>query len=160
MLDIKFIRENQELVALGAKKKHISFDVSALVAVDDKRLALLAQVEALRAKQNAANEGIAKASASEREPLLTTMRAVKDELEGKDEELKKVMDEWRALMLQVPNIPDMSVPEGVSDADNQEFSTWGEKPHFTFTPKNHADIMESLGLVDFERGAKVSGFRG
>jgi len=160
MLDIKFIRDNTELVAAGAKKKHITFDVAALIAIDDKRLATLAEVEALRAKQNAANDGIAKASADEREPLLLDMRAVKQELDTKEEELKSVMEEWRALMLQVPNVPDMSVPEGASDADNQEFTTWGEKPHFSFTPKSHSELMEPLGLVDFERGSKVSGFRG
>ncbi len=160
MLDIKFIRENKELVALGAKKKHISFDVDALIAVDDKRLALLAQVEALRAKQNAANEGIAKASASEREPLLTTMRAVKQELESKEEELKKVMDEWRALMLRVPNVPDMSVPEGESELDNVVIKTWGEKTEFNFEPKDHIEIMTALGMLDIERGVKVHGFRG
>ena len=160
MLDIKFIRENKELVALGAKKKHISFDVDALIAVDDKRLALLAQVEALRAKQNAANEGIAKASASERKPLLTTMRAVKQELESKEEELKKVMDEWRALMLRVPNVPDMSVPEGESELDNVVIKTWGEKTEFNFEPKDHIEIMTALGMLDIERGVKVHGFRG
>lgn len=160
MLDIKFIRENTEIVAAGAKKKHKEFDVAALVAVDDKRLALLAQVEALRAKQNAANDGMAKASASEREALLTDLRAVKGELEAGEEELKKVMEEWRLLMLQVPNIPDMSVPEGESEENNLVIKTWGEKTEFNFEPKDHVEIMTALGMLDLERGVKVHGFRG
>jgi len=63
-------------------------------------------------------------------------------------------------MLQVPNIPDMSVPEGASDEENQEIKTWGEKTRFDFNPKNHIDIMQNLNMVDFERGSKVHGFRG
>jgi len=160
MLDIKFIRENTEIVAAGAKKKHVTFDVAALVAVDDKRLALLSQVEALRAKQNSANDEMAKASSAERDTLLADMRAVKEELESKDEELKKVMEEWRLLMLQVPNIPDMSVPEGESEEDNLVIKTWGEKTEFNFEPKDHIEIMTALGMLDLERGVKVHGFRG
>lgn len=160
MLDIKFIRENQDLVALGAKKKHVDFDVAALVALDDIRLALLSQVEALRAKQNAANEGIAKADPASREVLVVEMRTVKQELESKEEELKKVMDEWRMRMLQVPNIPDMSVPEGESELDNLVIKTWGGKTEFTFDPKDHIEIMTALGMLDIDRGVKVHGFRG
>lgn len=63
-------------------------------------------------------------------------------------------------MLQVPNIPDISVPEGESDADNKEVRVWGNKPVFSFEPKNHIELMENLNMVDFERGAKVAGFRG
>ena len=70
------------------------------------------------------------------------------------------MQEWKLLMLQVPNIPDMSVPDGDSDAENQEMKTWGEKPQFDFEPKSHIDIMTKLDMVDFERGTKVHGFRG
>ncbi|HUD04073.1 MAG TPA: serine--tRNA ligase, partial [Candidatus Paceibacterota bacterium] len=70
------------------------------------------------------------------------------------------MKEWQGLMLAVPNIPDMSVPEGVSEADNKEIKTWGEKPKFDFEPKSHIELMEKLDMADFKRGAKVHGFRG
>jgi seryl-tRNA synthetase len=70
------------------------------------------------------------------------------------------MKEWRALMVQVPNVPDISVPDGESDADNQEIRTWGEKPTFDFQPKSASELLVSLGMVDMERGAKVAGFRG
>jgi seryl-tRNA synthetase len=70
------------------------------------------------------------------------------------------MKEWQALMLAVPNIPDMSVPDGNSDADNLEVKVWGEKTSFPFEPKNHIEIMTKLGMLDLERGAKIHGFRG
>lgn len=160
MLDIKFIRENKELIKEGARKKHVDFDVEALVAVDDKRRALMTSVEAMKAKQNEVGLRIQTASPEERDFLISEMQAVKAEFQKGEEELKGVMKEWQTLMVQVPNIPDMSVPEGVSDEENQEVRVWGEIPQFPFTPKNHIDLMEKLDMVDFDRGTKVSGFRG
>jgi seryl-tRNA synthetase len=88
------------------------------------------------------------------------MRTLKDVLKQKESELEEIMKKWRAMMLTVPNIPDMSVPEGASDEDNVEVRKWGELPTFTFAPKTHIDIMEQNDMVDFERGTKTSGFRG
>jgi seryl-tRNA synthetase len=160
MLDIKFIRENSDLVALAAAKKRLSFKVENLVSVDEKRLVLLKTVEELRAKQNFSNDYISKAQAFERQELIETMRKVKDELKIKEEELDVVMKEWRLLMLQVPNIPDMSVPEGASDADNVEVKKWGDTTTLPFSSLDHITIMEKQNMVDFERGTKTSGFRG
>jgi seryl-tRNA synthetase len=160
MLDIRFIRENKELVAQAAKKKRIDFDVEKLIAADDKRKELLNRVEIKRADQNVANNAIVKATSEEREGILEKMRTLKAELEKDEEELKAVMKEWQLLMLLVPNIPDSSVPDGESDKENQEVKNWGKKPEFSFTPKNHIEIMESLNMADFERGVKVAGFRG
>ena len=81
-------------------------------------------------------------------------------MEADEAELKKVLVDWQSLMLRVPNIPDMSVPEGNSDAENKEFKVWGDKPKFDFEPKDHIELMTKLGMVDFERGSKVHGFRG
>ncbi len=160
MLDIKFIRDNKELIVEAAKKKRIPFDVEQLIALDDERVRLLGEVERVRATQNAANGAISKASESDREKLLSDMRTVKESLADGEEKLKKIMDEWRAAMLHVPNVPDMSVPDGDDDSANVEYSMWGELPQFSFTPKNHIDLMEDLHILDLERGAKVSGFRG
>lgn len=161
MLDIKFIRENKEIVDLACKKKHVKFDVSELIALDDKRRDLLAAVEKRRAEQNAANAGIAGAKTpEERAALIASMKEVKTALEADDAELKKVMVDWQNLMLRVPNVPDMSVPEGDTDADNKEIKVWGDKPQFSFEPKDHIELMTKLGMVDFERGSKVHGFRG
>ena len=160
MLDIKFIRDNADIVKAGAKKKRMTVDIDKLISVDDTRRELLKNVEDLRAKQNAANDLVAKASSEERETLISQMRAVKTELQAAEEKLKEVMHEWQLLMVQVPNIPDMSVPEGESDAYNQEIKKWGEPKEFSFDAKNHIDLMQALNMADFERGAKVAGFRG
>jgi seryl-tRNA synthetase len=160
MLDIKFIREQSDLIRLAAAKKNLSFNVDELIASDTKRLEILKVVEDLRAEQNAASEGISKASAGERQILIDSMKKVKDDLKAKEEELEEVMKTWRTLMLAVPNIPDMTVPEGKSDEDNVETHKWGEIQEFPFTPLDHIELMEKNDLVDFERGTKTSGFRG
>ena len=161
MLDIKFIRENKDLIALAAKKKHIDFDVEKLIVADDKRRTVLTSAEKLRAEQNAANNDIASAKTpEERAKLIADLKVVKTKLEKDEEGLKALMKDWQSLMLQVPNIPDMSVPDGNSDADNKEIKTWGEKTKFTFESKDHVEIMTKLGILDLERGQKVHGFRG
>jgi len=165
MLDIKFIRENKDLVAAGAKKKHIDFDVEALLKVDDRRRELTASVEAKRAEQNEVSDKIVKTSdKAEKEQMIAEMKLVKDELQKEEEELKTVVRDWQTLMVSVPNIPDVSVPDGMDDKDNKEVKKWsllgGEIPTFDFIPKNHIELMENLGMLDLERGTKVAGFRG
>ena len=161
MLDIKFIRENKDLIAAGASKKHINFNVDELLEVDDARRAVLNDVEAIRAKQNETASAVARATdPAEREKMITESRTVKESLQKKEEELGELMKKWQGLMVQVPNIPDMSVPEGSDDRENVEVRTWGEIPKFDFTPKDHIELLEKLDLVDFERGTKVAGFRG
>lgn len=160
MLDIKFIRENSDLIKLAAAKKCLSFNVDDLIAADTKRLEILKVVEDLRSQQNLASDAIAKAQAEERSGLIDSMRRVKDDLKAKEEELEEVMKTWRTLMLAVPNIPDMSVPEGTSDADNQEVHKWGDIKEFPFVPLDHIELMEKGDMVDFERGTKTAGFRG
>ncbi len=161
MLDIKFIRENPDLIKEAARKKHISFDVEELLKIDDERKNILRQVEDFRAKQNSASDNIAQIKDElEKEKAISEMRKLKGDLLEKEDELKKINERWDALMLEVPNVPDPSVPEGNSDADNQEIRKWGEIPDFGFEPKSHFELMENLNLVDLERGAKVAGFRG
>lgn len=161
MLDIKFIRENKDLVKEGAKKKHIDVDIDNLLSVDEKRLEILSRVEFLRGEQNKVSVSMGgNISHEARSQLIEEMRLVKDELKVKEEELRETITSWQSLMLQVPNIPDISVPEGESDADNQEIKEWGVKPNFDFDAKDHIEIMTNLKMVDFDRGTKVHGFRG
>ncbi|PIP73558.1 MAG: serine--tRNA ligase [Candidatus Lloydbacteria bacterium CG22_combo_CG10-13_8_21_14_all_47_15] len=161
MLDIKFIREHTNLIVEAARKKHIDFDVKELLSVDDKRRELLGVVEEMRAKQNAVTKQIAQASDSdERKRLIGDMQTLKETLSAKEDELAKTMEVWRGLMVRVPNIPDMSVPEGADDSSNQEIRKWGEPAIFSFAPKSHIELMQALGMLDLERGANVSGFRG
>lgn len=160
-MDIRFIRENAELVDAAAKKKRIDFNTAKLVELDDKRRKILATVEEKRAAQNAANIKISSAKdPAQRENLIKEMKTVKAELEKEETTLKEIIKDWQAEMLRVPNIPDMSVPDGASDAENVELKNWGEKPSFNFTAKNHIDLLLAHDMADFERGAEVSGFRG
>lgn len=161
MLDIKFIRENKELVAMGAQKKRINFNVDDLLKADDDRRALLLEVESMRSKQNEIAALVPRAATpEERERLIAESKGAKESLQKKEEELANVMKVWQNFMLQVPNIPDMTVPEGADDASNVELRTWGEIPKFSFTPKNQMELLEMHDMADFERGTKVAGFRG
>lgn len=161
MLDIKFVRENKEVVAAGAQKKRINFNVEELLKADDERRALLGEVEAMRTKQNEIAAAVPRAaSPAEREKLIAESKGAKEILQKKEEELTAALKTWQALMLQVPNIPDMTVPEGADDADNVELRTWGEIPQFDFTPKSQMELLQMHDMADFERGTKVAGFRG
>lgn len=161
MLDIKFIREHIDLVRAGAEKKKVKIDLDRLVSLDDKRIQLLQEVEKLRMEQNMASKRIVEISdQGQKAELISSMQTLKVELQAKEDELKVVMDEWRVLMLQVPNVPDPSVPEGESDEQNVEVFTWGDKPNFDFVSKDHIELMTNLDMVDFEAGTRIAGFRG
>ncbi len=160
MLDIKFIRENSDLIKEAARKKQIDFDVMKLLEIDKERISLMTEIEKMRARQNSVSQEITNASSESRSELIESMKVMKETMQKQEEVLVGVMKKWRDLMLAVPNIPDMSVPEGSSDADNQELKTWGEIPKLDFEPKHHLDIMKALDIADAERGVKVAGFRG
>lgn len=160
MLDINFIRENSDLIKEAARKKRVIVDVEHLLELDRKRRSLIKEVDDFRAEQNATGSQIASLAGEEREQVIATMRSLKEKLVQKEEELKNNEDEYMRLMLLVPNIPDLSVPEGESDADNVEIRKGGEISSFAFSVKDHLALLKDLDLVDFERGTKVSGFRG
>jgi seryl-tRNA synthetase len=161
MLDIKFIRENLDLVKDAARKKHVKINLDELVTLDDSRRALLTAIETKKSEQNQMSPRVATTTDdAERMGLIAQMKILKEEIQKGEEEFKEVMVKWQALMLQVPNIPDMSVAEGNDDSDNREVKVWGEQTKFDFVPKSHVDIMTNLKMVDFERGQKVHGFRG
>lgn len=132
MLDIKFIRENIDIVKHAAQKKHVVVDLDRLLVVDDKRKELQQSYDAARAVQNEASNKIACASPEERMRLIDEVRTVNYGLQ--QSELKDVLKEWQLLMVQVPNVPDMSVPDG-DDSANLEVRTWGTPPEFTSSRK-------------------------
>lgn len=161
MLDIKFIRENKDVVIEGARKKHVEVDINELIDLDDKRLESLKKTEELRAEQNKMNDSIAgERDQTRRMQMIEEMRIVKEDFKKEEDELRDIMVKWQALMLQVPNIPDPTALEGASEDENVVTSTWGNKPVFNFEPKDHMEIMTKLGMLDVERGTKVHGFRG
>lgn len=160
MLDIHFIRENVDLIKAGALKKHMTVDIDRLIAVDDERKLIRQELDAKKSEQNRRSNEIQVLKDVERAKVIEQMQHLKNGMAEQEERLKSVMAEWQQLMLQVPNIPDMSVPDGASDADNLEVKKWGTPTEFTFAPKDHVALMTALGIADFERGAKVAGFRG
>lgn len=161
MLDIKFIRDNKDIVKEAVRKKYVEVDIDRLIEVDNDRRKKLSSFEEKKAEQNKVSEEISKtADQSEREHLINKMKMLKDIIAGEENDLREVIKEWQHLMVRVPNIPDMSVPEGETDADNQEIRKWGEIKKFNFEPKDHITLMNNLDMVDFERGTKIAGFRG
>lgn len=161
MLDIKFIRENKEIVKEAVRKKHIEVDIDRLIEVDDERRKKISSFEEKKAEQNKVSEEISKtADQIQRESLINQMKTLKETLLKEEDSLKETIKEWQYLMVRVPNIPDMSVPEGETDADNQEIRKWGEIKKFNFEPKDHITLMNNLDMIDFERGTKIAGFRG
>ena len=160
MLDIKFIRENPGLVKEAARKKKLDVDIDALIKADERRKEISQSLDVKRARQNEVSTKMPNASQFERELLIKEMQPIKEAIQKLEEEMRTVMIDWQSLMVRVPNVPDISVPEGESDQDNKEIKQWGERPKFDFAPKSHIELMQNLNLVDFDRGSKVAGFRG
>mgnify|MGYP001607497136 CR=1 FL=1 len=160
MLDIKFIRENKDIVKAGIQKKNATVDIDELLDLDEKRLAIMARTEALRSEQNKMNTSIATEKDSNvRGQMINEMKMVKDEFKEKEEELEKVLIEWQKLMLKIPNIPSVDTPEGPDETGNQVIREWGEKPEFTFAPKEHFELGKALGIIDTESAAEVASSR-
>ncbi len=161
MLDIKFIRENKDLITAGAQKKHVEFNVDELLVVDDERRELMTSIEQKRGIQNQFSEKIPQTQDQvARARMIEEMKNVKAELQVQEDKLKEVMKKWQGLMVRVPNVPDVSVPDGASDADNKETRVCGKIPKFSFTPRSHIDLLELNNMIEFDRGTKVAGFRG
>ncbi|MDD4661952.1 MAG: serine--tRNA ligase [Candidatus Pacebacteria bacterium] len=158
MLDIKFIRQNSELVKNGCKKKKIASDiVDKLLLVDVKRSELMQNVEKIHRLKNEANERMKKASDEERKEIIEEMKKLDSD---EEKELLEVNKEFQRLMLLIPNIPHESVPEGDSDEDNLEIKKWGDIRDFDFVIKDHVEIAKDLNIIDFDKGSKTAGFRG
>lgn len=160
MLDIKFIRQNPEIVEEACQKKQVKVDIDRLLEVDKKRRELLQAIEDMRAKKNRANEEIKQAKTKEeKDVIILKMRELDSNSDRVTREFKGIDEEFQNLMLQVPIPPAADVPEGKTDEENLPVKSWGKKPDFDFSPKDYLTLMESLSLLDLERGAKIGGFR-
>ena len=155
MLDIKFIRQNPEIVKEAARKKGVSVDIDQLLALDERRRHVLTELESKRAQQNKKS-----AEGKPGPEALESLKKLKEEIKILEEEIRNVETDLEKLMLLAPQVPDPSVPEGKDDQANQEIRRWGKLPAFDFPAKDYLTLMQELDLVDVERGAKVSGFRG
>jgi seryl-tRNA synthetase len=159
MLDPKIIIQNPELVKEAARKKHVKFDVDHFIEVDDKRRALLTELEGIRAKKNAASEQIQKLEGDEKKRAIDDMRAVGSEEKQLDEDLRRMDEEWKGLLLRSPGLISPETPEGKDDSENVELYTWGELPTWDFEIKDHITLGEELDIIDVERGVKIGGSR-
>ena len=160
MLDIKFIRENKEVVQEGAKKKRVEVDIEKLLSLDDERLKELKEIEDLRAEVNkVSNDIVRNQDSALKIQLIEEMRSVKEDIKTREEKLKKIIEEWQKVMLKIPNIPSVDTPEGQNETGNQVLRSFGEKPQFTFIPKEHSELGKTLKIIDTETAAEVSGSR-
>lgn len=159
MLDLKFIRDNADLIREGARKKRIPVDLDALLALDSESRALSLRLDEIRNRLNARGKEIAKLAPDQRSAAGAELGALKEELRAGEEKLRDLQPRVRDLQLRVPNVPSSEVPEGKDDTENVERRRVGEVPRFDFEPLDHVELGKRLGLLDIERGVKVSGTR-
>lgn len=159
MLDIKFIRENPNKLKEALQKRRVEFKVEKLLAVDELRRKKIREVDELRAKLNEISKDVGRAEGNERENKIAHSRKIKEDLAAGEDELKKLEEEFNRLMYQLPNIPAGDVPVGQDERDNKVIREEGEKPKFSFKPRDYIEIAAQLDLIDTKRAAKVSGSR-
>ena len=158
MLSLQFIRENPDLVRKALQKRHDTAPIDEILALDEKRRRLLLEVEALRGRRNEVSKQIGKTG--EKPPqLIEEVREIGNRIKALDEQLKSIDNDLNDLLLRVPNIPHPSVPVGSDETANVVVRSWGEARKFDFKPLPHWDLGEKLGIIDFERGVKLSGTR-
>ena len=166
MLELRFIRENIDLVKMKCAKRGMPADIlDEFFLLDQKRLGMLTEVESLKNKRNNVSKTIATLKGgsdnekTDAEPLILEMRDTSKQIKDMDAELAAIQTRLQDIVMAIPNLCDDSVPVGHSDSDNVTIRTWGDKPSFPFIPKPHWELGERLGILDFERAAKLAGAR-
>lgn len=161
MLDIKWIRSNPEEVKAGLAKRNATYDIDAVLALDDKRKEIIAEVEEMKAQQNRESKLVPqyKREGKDCAPIFAEMKKLGDQIKVLDEQQKQVEEELRMMLLTIPNIPNERVPAGKDDSENQEMRKWGEPRKFEWEPKAHWDIGKDLDILDPETASKVTGSR-
>jgi len=160
MLDIKYIKENpEEVVArLAMKGKDAKEEIAKIIELDAKRRSIIGETEALKAEQNKVTKMIPalKKEGKDTTEIFKQMGEMKAKAKELDEELKGVEEEFNLLMLGLPNLPDTDLKDGGKE-NNEPLRYFGEPHKFDFEPKNHVDLCTDLGLIDYDRGTKLSG---
>ena len=161
MLDIKFVREKTDEVRKALKKRGYDLSLDEFLGTEEARRVLMRQAEELRARRNSVSEEIGrlKKGGGDAVEKISEMKGVSDEIKALDEKLRALDETTRDFMLNVPNLPDPSVPEGDDETANVEVRTWGTPRQFDFEPKNHWDVAEALDIIDFARASKIAGAR-
>ena len=162
MLDLRAVAADFDAVLERLRTRGGALDLGPFQALMQERRALYISLEALQQRRNTANEEmkrVAKSAPAELEASRAQMREVSQTIKEQEKRLGLVEAELEGILLDVPNLPDASVPVGRGPEDNVEVRRWGQPPRFLFTPKQHFEVGEALGMLDFERAAKVSGAR-
>jgi len=160
MLDINFIREHPDEVKEALVKLHTTAPIDEILELDRKRREALNQVEQLKARRNAVSKEIGRMKDNDaRQPLIAEMRETGDRIKLFDDGLREVQNELNRLLFEVPNMPHEKVPVGPDESANVVVRSWGEPPQLGFKPRPHWELGEKLGIIDFERGVKLSGTR-
>jgi len=154
MLDIKFIRQNPELVKEAAQKKRVKVDIDQLLAVDERRRHVLQELEQKRSEQNKGSVGGPKSPVE-----LEKLKKLKEEVKILEEGIGHIEKEFEEIMLQVPNIPSQDTPVGPDESGNKVLREWGKIPKFSFKPKEHWELGQQLNILDVEHAGIVSGTR-
>lgn len=161
MLDARFVRENIDTVKIALEKRHYEIDLSEFLSIEAERLKLLKESEELRNKRNVVSEEIGKLKRQKQDAdaLVAEMKGVSDRIKEIDDILRGIEEKTELFLLNIPNIPHESVPVGQDETGNVEIRKWCQLRQFDFEPLNHWDIAETLGIIDFETGAKIAGAR-
>ncbi len=160
MLDINFIREHPEEVREALRKLNTDAPLDTVLQKDAERREILHELEALRAERNSVSKKIPKIKdKAERERTIAEMRSVGERIKELEDRLREVEAALRDALLRIPNMPHPSVPVGKDESENVVVRYWGEPRKFDFEPLPHWDLAETLDIIDFKRGAKISGSR-
>ncbi|HEY3175494.1 MAG TPA: serine--tRNA ligase [Candidatus Polarisedimenticolia bacterium] len=161
MLDLSFVRENLDLVRRKLADRQAGIDLTPFTQLDERRRALLSEVEGMKQRRNQINEEITrlKKAGGDAAALIAEGRALGDGIKGYDAKLDEIQAEMSGFLIRLPNLPHESVPVGREAADNVVVRSWGDKPSFAFAARPHWEIGETLGIIDFKRAAQLAGAR-
>lgn len=159
MIDIKVVREHPDAVREGARKKGTDIDVDKILALDAERKKCLAEFESLRVEQKKEGESLRQLKGEEKEKKQAQLKELSDKLKDLEKRAKDAEENVNLLLRDIPNLPHESVPEGKDETENVILRTWGEPAKFSFKPKDHIELGETLNLIDIKRAAKISGTR-
>ena len=161
MLEIKFVRQNLDTVQNALEARGQASDLDTFKTGDDERRAILQELEALRHRRNVVSDQIAemKKAGEDAEAVVIQMRDVSSKIKEMEKTLGGIQEKLDSILLGLPNIPHSSVPVGQDESENPVIKTVGEPPKFTFDPKPHWELGSHLGILDFERAAKIAGAR-
>ena len=159
MLDRRFIRENGDQVRAALQKRGIEMDLDRLLALDSEVLALQQRREEIKAEQNKLSKSVPQLQGDEKQEAIAKSKELGQSIKPLEEQVAGLEAELKPLLLQVPNLPDAEVPDGLEEEHNKEVRRWGEKPEFGFAIRDHLEIGEALGLIDMPRAVKLAGSR-